>query len=308
MIKDKIIRIKIDGQDVVGEITRLEKYYIEVEILSPYINWKNSSVITGYGKKSPYNFLVRYNEVSERLLANSYKKLKMIDEQLDRIVNVYDSLNAELKAIGTIKNRNVREQIADKLKSWFFSDFIFTPSVTGLIASYNETDKIEEIIKVYKASKQKIYLNSTTKIGLPFEVLSGGVEKNKKRIANPRLPLKIKTRMLNQIPGMSQVTVKCKYTCTGVNRFIHLRKNTCLVAKETRQKSKLIYAENIPFYPDFKEVLKNETVEFLMVFDGLPKACRSFDFVESISRKNGLICRNIKRNTNDFYNINIDLQ
>jgi hypothetical protein len=154
-----LIEITFGNQLVTGRIVKLDKYYIEIEILSPFINWKNFSIISGPAKMSSYNFLVTYEEVSKRLLSNSFRKLKIIDESIDRIVKVYNNMTEELKAVNIVQDEVIRERIIYKLNDWFFHDFLFTSSVTGLIASNSERAKIEEIISTYENEQRKIYLS-----------------------------------------------------------------------------------------------------------------------------------------------------
>ena len=154
----KTFEIDVDGEKVIGEITVLERFHIEIELLYPYVNWRNQSHISGPGRSTPNHFLKSYKRVSERLLRNSFKKIKMIDEKLADIIKVHDDLQDELKAISCIENDRVKERIIDKLNEWFFHDFIFVSSVTGLIASVSDRPQIEHILKEFKASRKKLYL------------------------------------------------------------------------------------------------------------------------------------------------------
>jgi len=153
-----IFSINVDNTQVIGKITKLERFYIEVDILYPYINWKNYRVISGPGRMTPNHFLKIYRERSEQMLLESYNKLKIIDESIDRIIKVYNDITIEIQLVSKLKNDPVKERIVSKLNDWFFHDFIFTSSVTGMIASYSERAMIEEIIKAYIVEKKKIYL------------------------------------------------------------------------------------------------------------------------------------------------------
>ena len=161
MLNNRIIETMSGEVLVVGRINILQEYYIEVEILSPYVNWINHSSITGPGKQNPQNFLHKFKEVSESLLKESYEKLRMIDESIDRIVKVYNDLQEELESVSYLQNSWTKERIENKLSDWFFRDFLFTSSVTGKVASFFEEDKIKEIINVYKDEKRKIYIRKS---------------------------------------------------------------------------------------------------------------------------------------------------
>lgn len=150
--------IIIDGQTVTGEIVRREKDHVRIKIVSPYTNWYNDRFITGIGRMDPNHFLtVRGYEVAKELLINSYRKLQIIDESLDRYCRLFGSLEEEKLEIGKLKDSKVKERIMRKLDDWFFHDALFTSSVTGLIAAVFERERIIEIINAYRYEKRKIY-------------------------------------------------------------------------------------------------------------------------------------------------------
>ena len=148
---------KIEEVTVTGKINVLEKYYLEVEIIHPYVNWIDHLSITGIGKLNPNNFLITYPKWSELLLKESYQKLAMIDEDIDRLVRVYDSLMTEIELVNTLPDSEEKEDIIYRLNDWFFRKHIFISSVTGLSASIFEEEKIIEILTVYKHEKRRIY-------------------------------------------------------------------------------------------------------------------------------------------------------
>ncbi len=102
-MKTKLISINVDGLEVIGKITRHEKYYLEVEILHPYVNWKNyRSISPVILRNSPNPFINSWEEMSEEILLNSYKKLKSIDKNIDSVVKEYENLNEEINAVTTL--------------------------------------------------------------------------------------------------------------------------------------------------------------------------------------------------------------
>lgn len=67
--------------------------------------------------------------------------------------------------------------------------------------------------------------------------------------------------------------------------------------------SELIYSENISFYPVWTPIPFGETLQFTLIFSGLPKGCKYFDLIESIPEPGGFVVRNIPREKSDVYNL-----
>lgn len=148
-----------EGVLVTGEIIDREKYFLKIRIVSPFMNWENQVVIKGPGRQSPRHYLTEYGDKRARdLLLESYRKLKIIDESLDRIVGVYKMLEEEITEVSLLEDSEIKTRIVSKLNAWFFGKFIFTSSVTGLITGINEEEKIKQIITVYRDEKKRIYL------------------------------------------------------------------------------------------------------------------------------------------------------
>ena len=105
------------------------------------------------------------------------------------------------------------------------------------------------------------------------------------------------SKHLTKIEEEKQVIIHCNYK--GFGR-IRIWKTTFLVAKNLNHKSKLIHAENITLYPEW--TLKRG---FTLIFTGLPKNCKQFDFIEDIPEPGGWIVNNIERNKSDVYLIDI---
>ena len=169
-MKTKLISISVDGLEVIGKITRHEKYYLEVEILHPYVNWKSyRSVSPVILRNSPNPFINSWEEMSEEILLNSYKKLKSIDENIDRIVKKYENLNEEIIAVSVLDN-DLKKRIIKKLRDQYFRNDLFVSSVTGLIATYHDEAIVEKIMNTYRTEKKKIYFkNDLESLKIPFK-------------------------------------------------------------------------------------------------------------------------------------------
>ena len=68
--------------------------------------------------------------------------------------------------------------------------------------------------------------------------------------------------------------------------------------------SQLLNADNITFYPTWMEVRQKQH-KFTLIFEGLPKDCKSFDLVEVIPQDGGFEVQGIPRNKTDVYEVEI---
>ena len=154
----QFVTIVVEDEVVIGQITHRENFFIRIQIISPYTGWENGSTINGPGK-SHYSFLTSYgDETVRRLLEESFLKIRCIDEDIDRLVRVYDNMLAEIKLVSSLPKTETRDRVISKIQDWFYDDCLFTSSVTGLIAAYAERPLIDKIITTYKKEKRKIYL------------------------------------------------------------------------------------------------------------------------------------------------------
>ena len=97
--------IMIDDVEVIGKITQLKNFYIEVEIIQPYVNWSSFLAIGGLCRSTPNHFLSEHGEkYAHQILTESYKKIKFLDENIDRAVKEYNELIEETKAISVLDN------------------------------------------------------------------------------------------------------------------------------------------------------------------------------------------------------------
>lgn len=113
-------------------------------------------------------------------------------------------------------------------------------------------------------------------------------------------------KLLDDISEESQVVVHCSYTSRYLGDMIRIWKSTFLFPKESGRKSKLVHCENIAIYPEWKVLRPSETVNFCLIFTGLPKNCKTFDLIEQIPEPGGFEYRNIQRNETDVYYIKIN--
>ena len=112
-------------------------------------------------------------------------------------------------------------------------------------------------------------------------------------------------KLLNQVQEESQVIVHCTYTGSMNSDRIRIWASTFLYAKDSSHKSELIHVENITMYPMWMDVANGQTINFTLIFSGLPKHCKLFDMVENIPEPGGFVFENIVRNNSDVYTLEI---
>ena len=114
-----------------------------------------------------------------------------------------------------------------------------------------------------------------------------------------------KQKLLNQVQEESQVIVHCTYAGSMNSDRIRIWASTFLYAKDSSHKSELIHVENITLYPMWLDVANGQTINFTLIFSGLPKNCKLFDMIENIPEPGGFIFENIIRNNTDVYTLEI---
>lgn len=147
----ELIEFEENGVKVIGEITYLSAFHIEVAIISPFQNWKDQSSITGHGRMVPNNFLVRYKSVGQILLSQTYSKLTNIDNNIDRFSRIYLSMLSEVEAVDANILGDIKKRIIYKLERHFFWE--------TLHSTVHEEDRVRELFDVYLKEGRKIYLN-----------------------------------------------------------------------------------------------------------------------------------------------------
>ena len=148
------IEFRYDDVLLKGIVKQRDQYFIKVKLLSPLEAWENTCYISGMCRQTPDHFLTEAGDKTiKRLLVQSYRKIKMISESIDRLCGVYLNLKSELNAIKEINDIEMRNSIGSKLEDWFF-DTIFVSSITGIITSIYDKDFIYEILEDHLAEKK----------------------------------------------------------------------------------------------------------------------------------------------------------
>ncbi|WP_175621521.1 hypothetical protein [Chryseobacterium schmidteae] len=125
-------------------------------------------------------------------------------------------------------------------------------------------------------------------------------------ISKPIIAKEILESLQTKIEEEKQVIVHCCFPASPfLGNLIRIWNTTHLIDNTSSHKSKLIHAENITIYPNWTAVPFMKDFWFTLVFSGLPKDCKSFDFKEEIPEEGGFFVKSIKRNPSDIYRIKI---
>ena len=124
--------------------------------------------------------------------------------------------------------------------------------------------------------------------------------KKPKSIVSPELLEQLKTKTHEQ----GQVVVHCIQKSNSPT-FIRIWPSTYLYDQHSEHRSELVHAENISYYPIWKEIGPGEYA-FTLIFSGLPKSCLVFDLLEHCENQAGAFSVNsITRNDTDVYYVQL---
>lgn len=124
-------------------------------------------------------------------------------------------------------------------------------------------------------------------------------------VSRPEVDIEALTRIDASTLEDSFVYVHCYFQNKWENMLIRIWKTTFLADNSSGTRSKLIHAENISMAPAWTRIPDKLEYSFLLIFSGLPKACKQFDLVEDIKEPGGFFVQGISRNETDVYHINI---
>ena len=113
--------------------------------------------------------------------------------------------------------------------------------------------------------------------------------------------VKIKTQ--DEAEEESQVVVHCTFVSGEYEQAIRVWKSTYLLDRGSEHRSELVSAFNVSMYPAWTRVKGGHSLQFTLIFTGLPKSCKAFDLIEIIPQPGGFVERNIPRNEKDVYRI-----
>lgn len=127
-------------------------------------------------------------------------------------------------------------------------------------------------------------------------------------IVKPKISQELLDKIQSEIIEEKQVILHCCYRSQlFLEEKIRVWSSTYLVDRHSEHVSKLVHFENISLFPDWTDVPFGKEYWFTLVFSGLPKNCKIFDFIELIPQNNGFFEEGIVRNSSDVYKIRLDM-
>lgn len=110
--------------------------------------------------------------------------------------------------------------------------------------------------------------------------------------------------LCTEVEEQGQVVVHCLYENVKPT-LIRIWPTTFLYDRDSSHKSELVHAENINYYPMWKEARMGKN-HFTLIFSGLPRVCKVFDLIEHCDNEGGAFrIKNIRRNKSDIYYIQL---
>ena len=124
--------------------------------------------------------------------------------------------------------------------------------------------------------------------------------KKPKSIISPGLLAELATMTKEQ----GQVIVHCIQKSSHPT-YIRIWPSTYLYDHHSDHRSELVHAENISYYPEWKEIGAGEYA-FTLIFSGLTNTCLVFDLLEHCDNQAGAFrVNNITRNDRDVYYVQL---
>lgn len=114
-----------------------------------------------------------------------------------------------------------------------------------------------------------------------------------------------KTERATRPENESQVTIHCTVRDDSQFAAIRVWRTTFLVDVASGHKSQLLHAEGIVFQPQWQAMPLSGVARFTLIFAGLPKSCKQFNFEEIIPESGAWKVNNIQRNSMDVYRIEL---
>ena len=105
-------------------------------------------------------------------------------------------------------------------------------------------------------------------------------------IIKPNIAPELLSQLDTKFEEEKQVIVHCGFQNNYlIGNLVRIWRTTFLVDKFTGHRSQLLFWENISMFPYWTEVPPVKEYWFTLIFSGLPKDCKLFDFVEEIPKK-----------------------
>lgn len=153
--ENNLISVEIDGSIIYGELVVRKEFYLEVAIISPFINWNKSIEIKGDEFDNNNNFLsIRGLIDGRKILGNIYSKIKIIDNNIDSICKAYIQHKNYCINIRANKNGGIQNRLIYLANHRFFNQLIYN---NKYYTSDEERILISNILEKYIKNKEKIF-------------------------------------------------------------------------------------------------------------------------------------------------------
>ena len=113
----------------------------------------------------------------------------------------------------------------------------------------------------------------------------------------------IDSELLTNIEEESQVIIHCSMTADEYANAARIWSSTFIIDNQSGKRCQLVFADAITMYPNWTYIEEGSSLNFTLIFNGLPKSCKSFDLVEIIPQAGGFEYRKINRNKSDVYHV-----
>ncbi len=123
--------------------------------------------------------------------------------------------------------------------------------------------------------------------------------------AKPSVDMEVLASIHPELMDDAYVYVHCHFENKWQDMLIRIWKTTFIIDRAGGSRSQLIDAENICYAPQWTLIPDNQPFTFLLIFPGLPKSCQQFDMLEDISEPGGFFVKNIQRNEQDVYHVDL---
>ena len=116
----------------------------------------------------------------------------------------------------------------------------------------------------------------------------------------------IDSELLTNIEEESQVIIHCCMTADEYANAARIWSSTFIIDNQSGKRCQLVFADGITMYPNWTYIEEGSSLNFTLIFNGLPKSCKSFDLVEIIPQAGGFEYRKINRNKSDVYHLDFN--
>jgi hypothetical protein len=122
--------------------------------------------------------------------------------------------------------------------------------------------------------------------------------------------ISIEPDILEQIEEEAQVVIHCSFyndpTLFEGDMALRVWQETFIIDEQSGAMCQMVKAFGIVYQPLWEFIKPGRTKRFTMVFDALPKSCKSFTLAEIINQPGPFIVKGIKRNNSDIYSVRLD--